>query len=101
MRDGMLVEEPDHVLCIQVILVSDAQGGAEGERSENLLGGCVKSDIEKLEEKIQQIELKMTDVAFYEDPGHVKLLSELEDLKGQLKEKWKEWESISQELDEG
>ncbi|MCB0654840.1 MAG: ABC-F family ATP-binding cassette domain-containing protein [Saprospiraceae bacterium] len=61
----------------------------------------LERDIEKLEEKIQQIELKMTDVAFYEDPGHVKLLSELEDLKGQLKEKWKEWESISQELDEG
>ncbi|MCB0671161.1 MAG: ABC-F family ATP-binding cassette domain-containing protein [Saprospiraceae bacterium] len=61
----------------------------------------LERDIEKLEEKIQQIEKDRAEVSFYDDPNHKAKLDELETLKQQLHQKWNEWEQISKELDEG
>ena len=56
-------------------------------------------DIEKIEKKIKEIELKLHDEAFFKSPDAQKAMKEYGDLKNKLEEKNKLWESLVEEME--
>jgi len=55
--------------------------------------------IEKLEGSIEKINLKMADVAFYQDPNHTKEIEKLSEMKKELDTVMEEWEAAQERLD--
>jgi ATP-binding cassette subfamily F protein 3 len=55
--------------------------------------------IEKLEANIEKINLKMADVAFYQDPNHTKEIEKLAEMKKELDTVMEEWEAAQERLD--
>ncbi len=59
-----------------------------------------EKEVEKLEEKIADFELKMADPAFYEDPNSQKEIEKYKVLKQQLDEAMEKWEEAQLEWEE-
>lgn len=71
------------------------------EERKQLLRAVSNSErkIGKLEESIEKINLKMADVAFYQDPNHTKEIEKLAEMKKELETVMEEWEAAQEQLE--
>lgn len=71
------------------------------EERKQLLRAVSNSErkIGNLEESIEKINLKMAEVAFYQDPNHTKEIDKLAEMKKELETVMEEWESAQERLD--